>query len=353
MEREKVVGPGGAYVPGEGGGQNMDNEYVVVAMGAGTAHRPSAEVAHRPAQALNDCHAEILSRRAFVKHLLNELEKLRAAEKASGGDAGGNGAADSIFVRSTNGRSCFMLKPGIRFHLYISVAPCGDASCCLGRKGQDSRPLIPVLSMGGSGPALPQQSVRLTLKPSTLNPKPETLKQAVRLTLNPQPETLKQAVRLTLPDHSFPYKKSVSPRKTLTDTYVAQDLESHWPSQMRSAHGKLRAKLDSGESLSKLSDDNGPRFCKMSCSDKILRWNVCGLQVLSPPPFSLLPRSPPLSLSSYLSLFLAFSLSGFLARFLSRSLAATIFLSLSRSRSFSPPTHSVARSLAGSTGPGG
>jgi hypothetical protein len=47
---------------------------------------------------------------------------------------------------------------------------------------------------------------------------------------------------------------------------------------MRSAHGKLRAKLDSGESLSKLSEDNGPRFCKMSCSDKILRWNVRGLQ---------------------------------------------------------------------------
>lgn len=57
-----------------------------------------------------------------------------------------------------------------------------------------------------------------------------------------------------------------------------EDVNGHWPSQMRSSHGKLRAKLDTGESLSKLSESNGPRFCKMSCSDKILRWNVCGLQ---------------------------------------------------------------------------
>jgi hypothetical protein len=47
----------------------MRNDYEVIALGAGTAHRASAEVSERPAPALNDCHAEILSRRAFVKFL--------------------------------------------------------------------------------------------------------------------------------------------------------------------------------------------------------------------------------------------------------------------------------------------
>eukprot|EP00277_Geminigera_cryophila_P006119 CAMPEP_0179415812 /NCGR_PEP_ID=MMETSP0799-20121207/6453_1 /TAXON_ID=46947 /ORGANISM="Geminigera cryophila, Strain CCMP2564" /LENGTH=533 /DNA_ID=CAMNT_0021188619 /DNA_START=325 /DNA_END=1923 /DNA_ORIENTATION=+ len=205
MERERDIDPRGQSTAAEGGGQNMGNEYSVIALGAGTAHRPSAEVSERPAPALNDCHAEILSRRAFVKFLFTELAKLQGPEEDT-----------SIFSRAPE--SCaetpFVLKPGIRFHLYISVAPCGDAGCCLGRKGQDSRPLIPIASMDKHGPLLP----------------------------------------------------------------ALHDIHSHWPSQMRSAHGKLRAKLDSGESLSKLSDNNGPRFVKMSCSDKILRWNVCGLQ---------------------------------------------------------------------------
>lgn len=50
MERERTVSDRGSYLPGEGGGQNMKNEYQVIALGAGTAHRPSAEVMD-----LDDC----------------------------------------------------------------------------------------------------------------------------------------------------------------------------------------------------------------------------------------------------------------------------------------------------------
>eukprot|EP00802_Teleaulax_amphioxeia_P004312 Tamp_04316.p1 GENE.Tamp_04316~~Tamp_04316.p1 ORF type:complete len:289 (+),score=50.02 Tamp_04316:564-1430(+) len=121
MERERELDPHGYYVQGEGGGQNMRNDYEVIALGAGTAHRASAEVSERPAPALNDCHAEILSRRAFVKFLYCELTK--AQEESD---------IDSIFHRPAPNKTNFVLKSGIRFHLYISVAPCGDASCCLG-----------------------------------------------------------------------------------------------------------------------------------------------------------------------------------------------------------------------------
>jgi len=44
MERERNVDPSGMYTPAPGGGQNKANEYQVISLGAGTAHRPSAEV---------------------------------------------------------------------------------------------------------------------------------------------------------------------------------------------------------------------------------------------------------------------------------------------------------------------
>jgi hypothetical protein len=74
MERERELDPNGYYVPGDdgaclhthththahahahahththtrththAGGQNLSNDYEVIALGAGTAHRPSAEV---------------------------------------------------------------------------------------------------------------------------------------------------------------------------------------------------------------------------------------------------------------------------------------------------------------------
>ena len=120
----------------------------VVAIGAGTAHRPSAEVQQRPAEALNDCHAEVLARRSFVKFLLDEIEKIvpaptitpPAPAKSSADDSGvgrhdampamiaSDAGAGSIFCRSNEGgfltTSPFCLKPGIRFHLYIRYQVC-------------------------------------------------------------------------------------------------------------------------------------------------------------------------------------------------------------------------------------
>lgn len=113
MEREKAQGPGGSYVTQEGGGRNLENEYHVVAMGAGTAHRPCAEVALRPAQALNDCHAEILSRRAFVKYLLNELDKVRVGELPNCSKEDRAVAEESIFCRRARQDECGAAACGI------------------------------------------------------------------------------------------------------------------------------------------------------------------------------------------------------------------------------------------------
>lgn len=60
-----------------------------------------------------DCHAEIVSRRCLLSFLYSQLENLSQNE-------------ESIFEpREKHGG--YKLKSGIRFHLYINTAPCGDA----------------------------------------------------------------------------------------------------------------------------------------------------------------------------------------------------------------------------------
>ncbi|KAG8185633.1 hypothetical protein JTE90_026092 [Oedothorax gibbosus] len=63
---------------------------------------------------LNDCHAEIISRRCLKDFLYTNLELHLEGE----GD-------QSILMKREGGGYC--LKPNIKFHLYISTAPCGDA----------------------------------------------------------------------------------------------------------------------------------------------------------------------------------------------------------------------------------
>jgi len=69
--------------------------------------------------ALNDCHAEILATRCLRDYLYTQLEILEYAisdEENSG----------SIFEKEDDSH-LYKLKKDIKFHLYISTSPCGDA----------------------------------------------------------------------------------------------------------------------------------------------------------------------------------------------------------------------------------
>uniref|UniRef100_A0A3B3U3C6 Adenosine deaminase RNA specific B2 (inactive) n=1 Tax=Poecilia latipinna TaxID=48699 RepID=A0A3B3U3C6_9TELE len=61
---------------------------------------------------LRDCHAEVLSRRALVRFFYSQLELLLWSNQFSS------------YKDSTNR---FRLQEGIRFHMYVSLSPCGDA----------------------------------------------------------------------------------------------------------------------------------------------------------------------------------------------------------------------------------
>lgn len=151
--------------------------------------------------ALNDCHAEIISRRSLLRFLYAQLELYLNNKEDQ---------KKSIFQKSERGG--FRLKDTVQFHLYISTSPCGDARIF--------SPHEPVLE--GMAP---------------------------------------DSHQLTEPADRHPNRK---------------------------ARGQLRTKIESGEGTIPVRSNasiqtwdgvlQGERLLTMSCSDKIARWNVVGIQ---------------------------------------------------------------------------
>jgi len=143
---------------------------------------------------LNDCHAEILSRRCLMRFLYDQLESIKPDAKIP-----------DMCVLEKREKGGYRLKKGIRFHLYINTAPCGDA-----------RIFSPHEDKNGS---------------------------------------------------------------------AGEDNDRHYN---RRSRGQLRTKIESGEGTIPVSSADGiqtwdgvmqgARLLTMSCSDKVCRWNVVGVQ---------------------------------------------------------------------------
>lgn len=162
----------------------------VVSLGTGNRCVKGEELSLK-GETVNDCHAEIISRRGFVRFLYSEL--LKHFE----------GSEESVFEPAENDK--LRIKSDITFHLYISTAPCGDGAL---------------------------------------------------------------------------FDKSCSES--------GDTLEGHQPLFENTKQGKLRTKVENGEGTIPVESSaivptwdgiqHGERLRTMSCSDKILRWNVLGLQ---------------------------------------------------------------------------
>ena len=107
-----------------------DNKTVleVVSMGVGTKVVSAEEIVSHKAdngvngdQIVRDSHAEVLARRGFLRYLLHQI-RLRLDKNGSMNEN------DCIFSSLAASDSRLVLKPGVRFHLYTSSQPCGNAS---------------------------------------------------------------------------------------------------------------------------------------------------------------------------------------------------------------------------------
>uniref|UniRef100_A0A8C2H0L5 Double-stranded RNA-specific adenosine deaminase-like n=1 Tax=Cyprinus carpio TaxID=7962 RepID=A0A8C2H0L5_CYPCA len=172
--------------------KGSDTLGTVVSLGTGNRCVKGEELSLR-GDTVNDCHAEIISRRGFIRFLYGELMK----HWESPGD-------ETIFEVADDGK--LKIKSDVTFHLYISTAPCGDGAL---------------------------------------------------------------------------FDKSCSEAAELNGS-------QHMPLFENVKQGKLRTKVENGEGTIPVESSDivptwdgiqhGERLRTMSCSDKILRWNVLGLQ---------------------------------------------------------------------------
>ena len=66
---------------------------------------------------VNDSHAEVIARRSLIKFFHYHLAILLS----------GRTDVKSIFVQKER-QGKIQLRDGVKFHLYVSTAPCGDAA---------------------------------------------------------------------------------------------------------------------------------------------------------------------------------------------------------------------------------
>ena len=107
----------------------------VVAFGVGTKFMRQADVeADTSGECVRDCHAEVLARRAFKRYLYLQAQRARGAP--AGGDSAeaplsdgcdGGCRPEHSSILQPHGPG-FVVQPHVTFHMYTSAMPCGNAA---------------------------------------------------------------------------------------------------------------------------------------------------------------------------------------------------------------------------------
>lgn len=93
------------------------SEWTCVALGSGVKCLNYKNMS-AAGDCVHDMHAEVICRRSFIRFVLQELHRTATTKDS----------AVFMLNTSTSATFPFSLKEGLKFHMYISQAPCGDAS---------------------------------------------------------------------------------------------------------------------------------------------------------------------------------------------------------------------------------
>ncbi|TDH73568.1 uncharacterized protein CCR75_003097 [Bremia lactucae] len=169
---------------------------------------------------VNDCHAEVLARRAFLRYLY--VEALIWQQN------GQRSSEHSFFALHPISRR-LVLKPHYSLHLFISEAPCGDAAI-------------------------------YELRESVVN---EMVQQREAREIGQLDQRYRNKFRLT---------GAKAQKNRLKEAQFQADIDTLLDSKSAQAVG--RARIKSGRSDLPLEKQT----LSMSCSDKVAKWNALGLQ---------------------------------------------------------------------------
>ncbi|XP_074645559.1 tRNA-specific adenosine deaminase 1-like isoform X2 [Tubulanus polymorphus] len=191
---------------------------------------------------INDSHAEVIARKAFIRYLYAELRK-----SISGGE--------SIFALEPD-RKLYQLKSGIRFHFFSSHTPCGDGSIFLKSRMHE----IGIITAETKDASVDSgvRHVRTTSSDNGLSKRKHS-------------------------DSNIDSAVVTSSKKTRTEQAIGPSSDDIHRTGAKCVPGIHYDDFGNGidyhkTGLLRTKPGRGERTTSMSCSDKLARWNIVGVQ---------------------------------------------------------------------------
>lgn len=248
---------------------------LIITMATGTKCLPGSKRA-ADGSALNDCHAEVLARRAFLRWIYDEIQY--AAPRTKAGVSEGSSPPSMVFSikkeenDDTSGtRWGVQLLEGVQIHMFTSHPPCGDAAIGFAAEGGDSglmgeaaaaglvgHPQLASCACEGNNGGVGRTGAKPVIKRQKVDNCRDDNKNAIEQT-NPTAPTDADvdadadATKILITTNNNDY---ILPQ--------AHDVESYAVVQ---ATGIVRRKPGRGEPT-----------LSVSCSDKIAKWSLVGTQ---------------------------------------------------------------------------
>jgi len=199
----------------------------------GTGGGCEAAAQRRRGYVLHDCHAEVLVRRGLVRVLWSEICDRLSGSSEKIQPTGEKGGGRYLLEQDESGNGRFRLRPDVTLHLYVSDSPCGDASIysigsnCSADEGAPS----------GDSCQYQYTGAKVIVSPAT------------GISLEECGGSEKQLRQSTMETNA---------------TMLARE-DTQLLSCLRSKSGRSNVSAEK-------------RSYSMSCSDKIVRWSVLGMQ---------------------------------------------------------------------------